>query len=184
MGLTKINGFTGEAEVQGALRGVQYQGSALTIHGLTLDEAYGLLDALAAKSIAAVRVRGKEKEPAPESAPTAGGPARVARDGASEGDAKAAQVLPPAAEKEPAPPEKPEALLVAGVVPEAIAKSGRFIEVMDWVIKSKGLKRTQVDEIVAECEKLKDLPIIRRVRDIRDKVVSNLAAYGEAGDAA
>jgi hypothetical protein len=66
-------------------------------------------------------------------------------------------------------------------VPEKIAKSTRFIEVMEWVMATKKLKPGQVDEIVAGCEALKEIPAVRRVRDIRDKVISNLAAYAEAG---
>lgn len=72
----------------------------------------------------------------------------------------------------------------SGDLPEKIVKTGRFIEVLDWVMKTKGYKPTQVDEIVAACEALRQhIKVVERVRDMRDKVTSNLQAYTEAGAA-
>lgn len=78
------------------------------------------------------------------------------------------------------PTPAPEGSVPEGV-PEKIAKSGRFIEVLEWVMQSKGFKPTQEAEIIAAVTELQMLPAVRRVRDIGDKVKSNLAAFTEAG---
>jgi hypothetical protein len=71
-------------------------------------------------------------------------------------------------------------------VPKKIAESTRFVDVLEWVISTKKLKKTQVAEIIAAFGSLGlgDVPAVRRVRDLGDKVTSTLAAYEEAGDAA
>lgn len=101
-------------------------------------------------------------------------------------------VFPP--DREPSRAEVALAVTLAGApepgvdgalgCPEKVVKSGRFIDVLEWVMKTRGLKAEQVDEIVAVIEQLKELPAVRRVRDIKDRVISNLAAYEEAGSGA
>lgn len=179
--MTKVTEFGGEAEVMGGLRLVRYDAPVLSISGLSLEDAYAVLEKLSLKSIQAVRVGAEPvlAQPAPS-------PRAVV-------EAMAAKPVLPAAQPEvreeakagppPASPSTETPTVVAtGDVPEKVAKTGRFIEVLDWVLKAKGLKPSQVDEIVSEFEKLKTLPVVARVRDLRDKVVSNLAAYGEAGE--
>lgn len=258
MALTKINGFTGEAELLGSLHEVQFTGGNLTIYGLSLDAAYDVLDALAAKAIVATRVRGEktanfvEKSPfrseqlanspqgegadsgsfyyydnsknIPESEPgsqKATPPARPPRESAmravsakseaSRGPSNATADVeaPPAKAKQSAskaaaasaskeqqpeteqPPFEMDAKLLefppkdeGDAVPDNILKSGRFVEVLDWVMKAKGLKPTQEAELLAELSKLKETPAVRRVRDLKDKLASTLAAYEEVGNAA
>lgn len=190
MALTKVTGFDGEAEVQGALRQVRYNDSVLSISGLSLEDAYAVLDGLSAKSIQAVRVGPTPVFAQPVPTPRAVVEAMVssaAPPAQAEREASPALALVPSPEVKAGPPpvaatETPTAV-APGDVPEKVAKTGRFIEVLDWVMKSKGLVPKQVDEIVAEVEKLKALPVVARVRDLKDKVVSNLAAYAEAGEA-
>lgn len=196
MGLTKVTGFTGEAELQGGLYPVSFEHDWLRIGGLTLAQAYDILDALAAKTIVSVRVQGKDAnrqitEPAtPEpKEPTkqkedASPPKRSSKDQVPKEEKKAGRL--PTPEPEESKPETPAPAPPAeknGAIPEKVATSARFIDVLDWVMKSNGFKSEQVDEIVAAFEPLKELPVVKRVRDLRDKVVSNLAAYAEVGNA-
>lgn len=200
MGLTKIHGFSGDAEIQGTLRSVQYSNGALTLFGMTLDDAYQVLDSLSLKTVVAVRVKAgtrpeviqenakppqpekflshqsveaPQKSEAPFKAPSKPEPAIVKT--AEQKDAELLEFPPKGTVSAADPP--------AGI-PEEVATSKRFIVVLDWVMKTKKLTYKQVDALVAEMEQLKDLPAVSRVRDIRDKVLSNVAAYEEAGDAA
>jgi hypothetical protein len=67
-------------------------------------------------------------------------------------------------------------------IPEKVASSKRFIEVLEWVMKENNLAPKDVDAIIAKLEMLKDrIPVVQRVRDLRDKVTSNLAAWAENG---
>ena len=55
MAITKMLGFTGEAEILGGLHAITFHvGSGLTIQGLDLDGAYHVLDALARRQITGV----------------------------------------------------------------------------------------------------------------------------------
>jgi len=219
MSITKLQGFKGEAEVFGALKGVVWDNNTLTIFGVSVDEAYAVLDHASAGKIEAVRVRAPVEEnvkPAqPDKFPSHAGTAVPAKEAAPAEVSKAALVhaavagVPqsaaakemlekseiqrlaeepasrptskPAKEAAAAPP--PSTAPNADGIPENIAKSKRFIEVLDWVMKARGLKPDAVDQLVSECEKLKAaVPVIARVRDIREKVESNLAAYKEAGE--
>lgn len=199
MAITKLTGFKGDAEILGSLREVEYDGailsgSALKIFGLRTEDAEAILNALSTRAVTAVR-------PLAQNVGTAVTPeemrARAPKNGAGvqpaaglKVESKATPEPEKATEKElefPPKEEKgaePAPAAAEGGVPEKIAKSGRFIEVMDWVMKERGLKPSQVDEIVAECEKLApQIKVVERVRNLKEKVESNLAAYAEAGAA-
>lgn len=208
MGLTKIDGFTGEAEILGGLYRVEYAAGTLSVSGLGLDGAYAVLDALAARQIVAVRVRPGDRPlaaPQPQTPPER----PSAREAPPSARAEASAAAPPWEENKPAdkpaqesgaatassgaeaaepgpaagagtPP--PAAAGPGGVVPEKVAGSKRFIEVLEWVMSAKGLKPADVDAIVAALEAVRDsVPVVARVRDLRDKVTSNLAAWAENG---
>jgi hypothetical protein len=194
MALTKVTEFGGEAEVMGGLRLVRYDAPVLSISGLSLEDAYAVLEKLASKSIQAVRVGGPAagstvEVPRAAASPRALVEAMATSPSLSSAPKEAVQEAAPwvgqgakkVSETESAAPAAQPSPAIEGV-PEKVAKTGRFIEVLDWVMKSKGFKPSDVEAIIAECEKLRALPVVSRVRDLRDKVVSNLAAYGEAGE--
>ena len=191
MGITRVKAFAGEAEVLGKLVEVEYTvDGRLQLEGLTLDEAYEALDKLSLKQITAVRVTGKTGPEAPKEAPPPkpSAPKKVATPlRAVPEEAPAPKASAPKAPKEAPAAEAPAAEAPSdaeGGIPEKVQATKRFIEAMDWVMKAKGLKPSQVDEIVAACEEVKgSITVLGRVRDIRDKVVSNLVAYEEAGNA-
>ncbi len=84
---------------------------------------------------------------------------------------KAAEVK--AAEKKEATPSD---------IPEKVVTSKRFIEVLEWVMKENGLTPKDEEAIIKKLEQLKDrIPVVQRVRDLKDKVTSNLAAWAENG---
>lgn len=203
MGLTKLSGYTGEAEILGQVISVQYQNGALTLYGLDLAQSYAAIDRLATGGLVAVRPPHKDGAPAstPVKEPKKEAVGQVTNNvvqmPAPEKKAEPAKAAEKPAEKEdPAlefpPKEKvaeqpaapPAPIPGAEDMPDKVRTTGRFIEVMDWVMKKHGFKPTQVDEIVAQCEKLRDhVKVVSRVRDMKDKVTSNLTAYQEAGAA-
>lgn len=123
MGLTKIEGFKGEAELLGGLYAVEFDDGKLTVKGVNLDGAYSMLEALAAKTILSVRV-GKEQpteQPKPATKPLV--LESIAPDVTLEESpletavTQAAEALPPPAEIKPIQPS-PVALSMNFVIPE------------------------------------------------------------------
>jgi hypothetical protein len=224
MGLTKIDGFEGEAEILGGLHRVEFSNGSLAILGLSLDAAYGVLDALASKTIRAVRVQPGDRpeivgqlpdppkefvpptlEQLPETKPPPKlPPATFAGERASDRAAagvmdalvresfKEKQAAPVAASKDaepssasagspPPPTGAGDGEAVSGV-PAKVVGTKRFIEVLEWLLKERKLSTKDVDGIVAALEEIKAVvPVVGRVRDLRDKVVANLAAWAENG---
>jgi len=190
MALTKVKAFEGEAEVLGALHTVSYNADLLTIGGVSIEQAYAVLDKLSTKQIVAVKVGNQPAAPQPKTEsqaakvpqPVAEKPApHVAAQPPAKVEADELEFPP----KDDVPPQPPTiAEEAAGDVPEKIKNATRFIEVLDWVLATKKFNKTQVDEITAACEELRPVvKVVSRVRDLKDKVVSNLAAYSEAGSA-
>lgn len=195
----KLKMFEAEAEVLGKTRPVQFREGGLMLTGLTYEEAMEVLRLIGPKTVAPP-ARGDQPRSVvtPEKASVKEAP-RSSEDRAP----KPAKEPAPAKDDSPpfepdAPPSKPELKLakeLEGVkepgsdgaeVPEKIMKSTRFVDVLEWVIATKKLNRAQVAEIVSAFQELKlgDVPAVRRVRDLHDKVTSTLEAYAEAGDAA
>jgi hypothetical protein len=205
--ITKLTGFVAEAEVLGRMVRVEFkEGVGLTIEGLTHHEAMEAIDRLANRSLSAVNPRAAlllgqpletPKNPYPEARRDQPAAPATSEKTTGKQTTRSSEDRTPEPAREESPPwvedTKEDAKVAAslksvpepgadnGEVPEKVAKSARFIEVLEWVIQSKGFKPAQVDEIVAAIEALKELPAVRRVRDIRDKVTSNLEAYAEAG---
>jgi len=209
MAITKLTGFTAEAEVLGRMVRVQFSEEGLLIEDLSQAEAMEALDKLANRSLVGVNPAVALQQMEAPRPPRVSAPSP--RKNGTKEHSRSSEDLPQQPVKEPplpasltkgAPedpalefPPKPSAprspapvraapapaAVVPEGVPDAVAKSARFIEVLEWVMKSKNLKATQVEEIVAAVELLKELPAVRRVRDIRDKVTANLEAYAEAG---
>lgn len=229
MGLTKIDGFAGEAEILGGLYRVEFNNGTLAIKGIDLDGSYAVLDALASKQILAVRVQPgdrpavataqsvpvqrvdpKEVERAEKqvASTTKLAPAAFAGERESDRAARAAmeamqetrasqapkdaEPAPPATAGSPPPSSGTggaggavPAWVSGGAVPEKVAGSKRFIEVLEWVMRERGLSVKDADALVAALEEIKPhVPVVQRVRDLKDKVVSNLAAWAENGAAA
>lgn len=195
----KLKQFEAEAEVLGRITTVQFREGGLMLTGITYEDALEILHRIGPKLVGSAlpRITG----PAPST------PRKQPEKGAPSVRAEPAPKPAPKEEEPPfvpdAAPSKPELKLakeLEGVkepgsdgaeIPEKVAKSTRFIDVLEWVISSRKLKKTQVDEIVAGFADLKEVPAVRRVRDVngsglKDKVISALAAYEEvgAGDAA
>jgi len=102
-----------------------------------------------------------------------------ATDRAARGALEAGQVKEPPKEPEKVKEAPPAA---GGEIPEKVLSSKRFIEVLEWVMKAYGHTPKDVDAIVAQLEQLKaQIPVVQRVRDLQDKVTSNLAAWAENG---
>ena len=183
MAITALIGWDCTAEIQGIVRRVSYDGNekTLTMHGVLMPDAYSILNALGTGKMVAVNpseaVLGTSLPMKKETEGSAPLPVSEKKD-----------VAPQKASEAPKKEEKPEALAQVhniGDVPEKIAKTKRFIEFLDWLMKAKNLKVSQVDEIVAEVTKFKEsIPVVSRIGDIRERVLSNLVAYEEAGDAA
>ncbi len=193
----KLKMFEAEAEVLGKARPVQFREGGLMLTGLTYDDAMEVLRLVGPKTTPVPR---GGDQPKPVVTPEKSSEKETAR---SSEDRTSKPAPAPAKDDSPpfepdAPPSKVELKLakeLEGVkepgsdgaeVPEKIAKSTRFIDVLEWVISTKKLKRTQVAEIVAAFSELKlgEVPAVRRVRDLTDKVTSTIEAYAEAGDAA
>ena len=175
MGLTKVTGFKGEAELLGSLRQVEFSEDGpegyLTIRGLGLDGAYAILAALASKELAVLHVQAGDR-PAGAEKRNGAGPKRGAVD-------EAEAVSDPEKVREL---RSQEGAKDAGDVPPEIAKSGRFVEVMQWVMRTRGLTADQPGEIAAELEKLRDrIAVVKRVVSIPNRVEANLDALREAG---
>lgn len=226
MALTKMDGFSGEAVVLGRLLRVSFDKDHLTLHGVSLEEAQTVLEALATKHLVAVSMPVKEKggvaQPPPTPPPPGAlppieelqrhrqsqkvdgakppaDPSSPAATQAVVAEAKAAEAKkeekpnqgephPPPPPRDPAEkelsPQPPASAPADHGIPQKIVESKRFIEVLDWVMKTKGLKPADVDKLVEEMEGLrKHVPVVQRVRDVKDKVVSNLAAWTESSGA-
>lgn len=245
MAMTKILGFTGEAEILGGLHGVTFHDGGLTISGLDLDGAYAVMEALSKKTLMGVRLEPgdrpgaepvdarreayrekqaegfkgsyedfldlihaqpgekkavKEAQPKTELAPKVfAGEKESDRAAAAVND----EILKTIREKEKAAksaakteevkaevkPEAPTGRVETSQpeaggddIPEKVVGSKRFIEVLEWVMQANGLTTKDVDPIIAKLEAVKDrIPVVQRVRDLRDKVTSNLAAWAENG---
>jgi len=238
MGLTKVDGFDGEAEILGGLHRVQFSHERLIIEGIELNRAYEVLDRLSAGTIQAVRVSQQDAKVATReqvkdvmaeglqtgielgkkmgkpadtfSCEVCGKPApnRMRRCNDHPHAVNAPQVVKETdatakAEEKPADPiaavavKQPEKVAEKPVerlgpapppgsveMPDNIAGSKRFIEVMNWAMDAYGLKPADEDKIIALMETLRPkAKIVERVRDMGDKVKSNLAGWKEAGEA-
>lgn len=206
MAITEMLGWKAMAEVNGTLRRVEFDDESrqLTIHGVREDEALDLLNKLRKGAVVGVTpgvVRqasaglgsdkpGAVREPPPAAKPP---PEKMSEKPA---------LAPSAPKAEPAPAPSPgvvgqggsgspsAGLLVSGsgatkaAIPEKVLKSGRFIDVMQWVMQTYNLKAAQKDEIIAACREVQqDIPLLGKIsaESLVVKVESNLAAFAENG---
>jgi hypothetical protein len=208
--ITRLTSFSGEAEVRGRLVKVEFADERLVLQHVSLEEAQSILDALAYGKVVGVNPHRAlpraevKQEVMKEHLLTKQDLDAVSRlasavkeelghvdTGAPLPSPKPLVMPPQPADAELAKllefPPKDEAPAAVGAAPEKVVKAKRFIEVLNWVMSpggftAEGLKPTQVTEIVAACEALrKTVTVVDRVRDMHDKVVSNLAAFSEAG---
>ena len=207
MGLTKIHGWKGEAEILGGLYAVEFDTGSLTIRGLDLDTSYVVLETLAAKAIQAVRVQSgtrpsiQEAAPAPETAQV-----RAETPAIIEEPKKELQSWNPKAEfpdepKEPPPPpqvfkapvvpelpmeeEKPAAQLqppVDGVPPE-IQDAPNVISILDWLVKTRGLSHKDTPSMVKAVQEIAPhVGLLRRMGSkLPERIASTLQMFSEGG---
>lgn len=95
--------------------------------------------------------------------------------------------LPYVAPEEAAPPSAPPAPIPAEHttgLPTRVLEAKRFSEVFAYVMETSGLTVNDRDKLVAACEALKDdVPVVRRTRDIGERVDMSLLAWKESGRA-
>ena len=182
--ITKLTSFNADAEVLGVVRSVSWmEGSALTIHDLSLEETGRVLDLLSAGKIQGVR--GVGGAPLPGGAPAPGGPpptsaAAPPAEPVPE-PARAPEAPPnvpgappagaasaPSADAPPAPPPSAGAGAPDGVPPE-VANAPNVRVAFQYLRDHMGLKTA--DEITAAVERYKAAnPILQRIRDVRARV--------------
>lgn len=81
--------------------------------------------------------------------------------------------------KEPTEPER-LAAEPDGELPEDIKGAKRFVQVLEWVMRVKALKPTDVEPLLAELTKMQpEVKVLTRVANLREKLESNLAAFTE-----
>ena len=185
MGITRLNGFKGEAEVGGALKNVVWDNGALTIFDTSIEEAYAIIDACAARSISAVRVKMAQtapviQEPSPEALAHAGiSKATDAKPAPSTNGTKKGEVEKPVAEKKPEP-EKKAAPEASSGHEDIDLKTANIIHVVNHLM-DKGFKTAK--EILDQCEKIKaDVPVLAGP-DMRSRVARKLVSSFQMADA-
>lgn len=210
MGLTKIHGWKGEAEILGGLYEVEFEHGALLIKGLDLDTSYVVLEELAAKKIVSVRV-GRQVPPIQETAPVKAevkvpekapppAPAAPAQKELPPWDPKVEfpdepkQEVPPKPAPAPAPEpakgldmeeEKPVAVPVesTGGVPSEIQNAPNVISILDWLVKNKGLSPKDVPAMVKAAQEIAPhVGLLRRMgAKLPERIASTLEMYSEGG---
>ena len=202
MGLTKIHGWKGEAEILGGLYSVEFDAGNLTIRGLDLDGGYAVLEALAAKTIQAVRVSSGTR-PLPQEAAKAEEPKSSLPEVVEpKRELKAWDPkveFPEEPKKEESPPpapkptvvpelameeEKPQAkpAPINGVPPE-IQNAPNVISILDWLVKTRGLSPKDVSAVVKAVQEIAPhVGLLKRMGSkLPERITSTLHMFAEGG---
>lgn len=190
--------FKAMAAVLGDVREVEFAEGELSISGLSAKQALDILAVLGGEKLA------------PQTAPVAAKEKREYRPPAvtttqtSQPEAEKVKPLPVTVEdplefppKDSLPYVKPEEAAQPSApasppipaehttgLPTRVLEAKRFSEVFAYVMETSGLTVNDRDKLVAACEALKEhVPVVRRTRDIGERVDMSLLAWKESGRA-
>lgn len=173
MGLTKLTSIAGEAEVLGQVRRIQWSdmGGHLSIEGLTLAEAYDVLNRLALGALPSVKLPRAAQEqtaqPVERTAPPPVPPKDTMVPLATKEQVKEA-VAKPEEKKEVAPPKVNGAAKTATVDPSKLSGFTSLGEVVVFLYEQGA---TSVDALAAQCAALKsDVPLLGRIQNLDERV--------------
>ena len=180
----KLSSFSGMAQVTGQSREVHYDGHVFSIAVADAEEAQRIL-AILDTGASPLNEKPSEAGPPTHPAITALNAVTPLRDSPV---ALVQEPPEPGSDIDDFPPKESAPLAAAPTdengLPQRVVESKRFIEVMTYVMEKHGLKGDNKAAIVAACEALKEhVPVVRRTRDIGEKVEMNLLTLAEAGRA-
>lgn len=207
--LTKFTKFEGTAEVLGKAREVAYDGVALTIRGLSSDEATGLLDQLRASVVSpdalktapvaqakkpgpAPKAAAKKEDKAPDKKPDSNGAAARADQASSpvasadpapggsiEEKASTAPAADDPSKEDKAPDIKPANGSGVVAIADALLKAPKLRDVLTYLLEYGNCKT--VEDLLAACRGLKSqIPMLDRIPDLDDRVRRAAVAFGVA----
>jgi hypothetical protein len=190
--MTRLLGFSAEAEVLGLLREVEYEGGCLTIGGLTLEQAYEVISALASGTLSGLKTQGG----AADEILNGVGARTVAADreecadkvdedeelSLREGSNGVAEVVPlvsqiPSVEMAPAEPETVKAMVAAAAralpavedldPPDKVVSAKHINLVYKWLVS---LGYETYPELLRAVTALRGkVPTVDRVKDLADR---------------
>jgi hypothetical protein len=139
MGITRLTGFTAQAEILGALREVVFkEGAGMMLAGLTLQDAYAILDKLTLGTLVSIKPGGEQTAPAhSEGRQEAQMPAPAVAAPKADSKPKVEKVAPQKPKEEVKEPPKMDAKKELEVAVAKAEVAGKVVEEQTKTAKEK-----------------------------------------------